>query len=99
MLAEQVAGIVVSVLLGAVIGLISVAIFAVTLRRLSEKKPNDATKALTVLVATILGGGGLNYLADEFIFSSSAGSLGYFGGLAAIFLPFGIVILIQWLRQ
>lgn len=87
-----------SFLLGAVVGLICVAIFAINLRGLATKKAKDAIKLLTALVGTVLGGGAANYLAFRQILSTSGAMVFYLIGLSVLFLPFGISELLKWLR-
>ena len=87
-----------SSLVGGVVGLISVSIFAVILRRLAMEKASEAIKALTRLIGIVLGSGMADYAVFEVIMKSNNGLLYYILGLAIVFLPFGFVVFIDWIR-
>lgn len=85
-----------SFLIGGVIGLIAVAIFAVTLRRVAERNPSDAIKALQWLIGFVLGGGLVDYIVFDYIVKTS-GTLTYYAiGLSLMFLVFGVPVFNQW---
>ncbi len=87
-----------SLLIGAVVGLICVAIFAVILRGVSEKRPKDAIKSLTALIGTVLGGGLADYIAFRAVLSTSEALAYYLIGLAVLFLPLGVLVFLDWVR-
>ena len=86
-----------SFLIGAVAGLICVAIFAVILRKFDEKKPKDITRALVRLLLVVMGSGLSDYVVFDAILKSDKGIEYYMIGLAVVFLPLGLWVLIDWL--
>jgi hypothetical protein len=87
-----------SFLLGAVVGLVGVSIFAVILRRVEKSKPKNAINYLYGLIAFVLGAGMSDYLIFDLIFQS--GAIVYYGlGLAVVFLTFGLWVFIDWMRR
>ncbi len=89
--------IVASLLMGAIVGLITVAIFALALRRRAYEDTSEAIKALTRLIAIVLGGGLSDYVIFDVIIENGALEY-YIIGLGAMFLAFGTYIFIEWLR-
>ena len=89
--------IVASLLMGAVVALITVAIFALALRRRAYEDTSEAIKALTKLIAIVLGGGLSNYVIFDVIIGNGALEY-YIIGLCAMFLTFGIYVFVEWLR-
>lgn len=87
-----------SVALGAVVGLIAVAIFALILRRIEKSKPRDAIKSLYELIGLALGGGIVDYAIFDRILESGA-IFYYVIGFAGTFLVLGLAIFIDWLRR
>ena len=90
-----------SLLMGAVVGLITVAIFALALRRRAHEDTSEAIKALTRLIAIVLGGGISDYVIFDVIFDViiENGALEYYIiGLSAVFLTFGLYVFVEWLR-
>ena len=85
-----------STAIGAVIGLISVTMLAVILRRIERTQPLEAIKALRNLIAVALGAGLADYAVFDFILKAGALSF-YLDGFAVIFLPLGIITVILWL--
>ncbi len=93
-----------SALVGAVVGLISVTIFAVVLRRISDKQPSAAIKALIKLMSIVLLGGIANrgiaeYAVYSKILSSDEALAYYLVGFSVVFLVLGSLVLISWLRS
>jgi len=84
--------------IGGVVGLICVAIFAVTLRGVSDKMPKDAITALTALIGTVLGGGLVDYVVFGRVLSTDQALAYYLIGLAVLFLPLGILVFFDWFR-
>ena len=89
--------IVASMLMGAVVGLITVAIFALALRRRAYEDTSEAIKALTRLIAIVLGGGISDYVIFDVIIENGALEY-YIIGLGFMFLTFGTYVLVEWLR-
>lgn len=87
-----------SLLTGSVVGLISVAIFAVILRRVETEKLSEAIKALRRLIYVVLGGGLSDFVIFDFILNSDGALAYYMIGLAFLFLPLGILVFIDWKR-
>jgi hypothetical protein len=87
-----------SLTLGAVVGLIAAAIFAVILRRVEKSKPRDAIISLYNLIALTLGGGIADYAIFDRILLAGA-IFFYVIGYGVAFLPFGLIIFIDWLRR
>ena len=85
--------IVASLLMGAVVGLITVAFFALALRRRAYEDTSEAIKALTRLIVIVLGGGLSDYVIFDVIIKNGALEY-YIVGLTAIFLAFGTYIFI-----
>jgi len=75
-----------------------VAIFAVILRGVSDKKPKDAIKSLTALIGTVLGGGLADYVVFVRLLSTNEALAYYVIGLAGVFLPLGLIVFFDWLR-
>jgi len=87
-----------SLTLGAVVGLLAAAIFAVILRRLEKSKPRDAIRSLYNLVTLSLGGGVIDYAIFDSVLQ--AGAIFYYViGYGVAFLLFGSIIFLDWLRQ
>ena len=84
--------------LGAVVGLLASAIFAVILRRLEASNAIEAIKALMNLVVLSLGGGIADYAIFDYILQAGAISF-YIAGYATVFLFFGSIVFISWLRR
>jgi len=85
-----------SFLIGGAVALIAVAIFAVTLRRLAERNPSDAIKALQRLIGIVLGGGLIDYAVFDYIVKTS-GALTYYAlGFGLMFLVLGVPVFNQW---
>ncbi len=87
-----------SLSLGAVMGLICVAIFAVILRRISQKNPSEALKALWKLSSFALGGWGADYVLFDRILSAGGAWQYYLLGFAIVFLPLGVWVFVDWSR-
>ncbi len=87
-----------SALTGAVIGFISVAIFAVILRKVAEKRPSEAIRALKALVSIVLGGGLADYVVFDWILSSGGALSYYLVGFAFVYLILGGWVFLDWLR-
>jgi hypothetical protein len=87
-----------SFLLGSVIGLICVTIFTVILRRIEEKKPYDAVRALTKLIYIILGGGLTDFVIFEVIFGTKEAIKYYLIGFTIVFLLLGFWAFKDWFR-
>ncbi len=83
-----------SLLMGAVVGLIIVAIFALALRRRANENTSAAIKVLRALIPIILGGGFSDYLIFDVIIKNGALEY-YIIGLSAVFLTFGILVFVQ----
>ena len=87
-----------SFLMGTVVGLIAVTIFAVILRRLEERYPKEAFTKLVMLIGLVLGGGTTDYLVFDWILKSS-GVTFYIVGISAVFLPLGMWNYLEWMRK
>ena len=88
----------ISSLIGGVVGLVSVSIFAVILRRLAMEKSEEAIKALKRLIGAVLVSGLAGFAVFTFIVESSNGLQYYMLGFAIVFLPLGLVVSIDWVR-
>jgi hypothetical protein len=86
-----------SCLIGAVVGLLSVAIFAVILRRKEQNRPTEAIMLLTSLIGTVLGAGAADYIIFDILLQQNAIGF-YLIGLATWFLPLGLWVFIDWMR-
>jgi|SRR5215471_10064496 len=84
--------------LGAVIGLIAATIFAVILRRIENKQPQDAIDGLYKLIYLVCGAGLADYVAFDFILNAGA-IVFYLGGLSIVFLPCAGVVFVSWMRS
>jgi len=89
---------IVSALIGAVVGLIAVAIFTAILKREERPYPKDTTKKLWALIGLVLGSPAADYAIFDFILQAN-GLFYYLGGFAVIFLPFGLYSFIVYLRS
>lgn len=87
-----------SFLIGAVVGLISVTIFAATLRRWMEEKPPDTRKALRKLIYLVLGAGLTDYVIFDVILRTNGALPYYLIGLATVFLFLGTWVFIDWYK-
>lgn len=88
-----------SILTGAVVGLICTTVFAVTLRRIEEKNPSEAIKALGWLISIVLGGGLADYIVFDFVIKSGGAIAYYMMGLAVVFLSLGLLVFFDWRRK
>lgn len=88
-----------SSLIGAVVGLICVAMFASILRSIEQDNPSMANRELGSLLTYVLGGGGANYLLFDFLMQSNGAVVYYMIGLSIMFLPFGLIVFIMWMRK
>jgi len=86
-----------SSLIGAVVGLVAVSIFAVTLRRIEEKEPKEAVITLIKLISIVLGGGLTDFVVFDVIVQEN-GLVYYMIGLAVVFLPLGLWVFLDWRR-
>ena len=86
-----------SLVMGAVVGLIAVAIFALALRRRAYEDTSEAIRSLIKLIGIVLGGGFSNYVIFDVIIENGAIEY-YIIGLGAMFLTFGTYVFIEWLR-
>jgi uncharacterized membrane protein len=82
-----------SMLTGAVIGLISGAIFSVILKRVAKDQPLEAVKKLRALMFWVLGGGIGDYVVFDAILQANA-IYYYMVGVAVSFIPFAALILL-----
>jgi hypothetical protein len=82
---------------GAAIGLIAVAMFAVSLKLHTTSKLKEVVQALGGVAKIALGGGVGDYLVFKFIINSDS-LLCYLIGLTIIFLTFGLYIFVEFLR-
>ncbi len=87
-----------SFLIGGAVGLVSVAIFAVILRRVVEKNPLDGIKQLKWLIPIIVGGGLADYFFFDYVLQVKGAIWSYFLGLGLVFLMFGVPVFIEWRR-
>ncbi len=84
-----------SFLIGAAVGLISVTIFAVILRRLEERNSKEAVRTLTKLIYVILGAGLTDYVIFDVIIK--CGALEYYiMGFTVVFLSLGFLVFFDW---
>lgn len=84
--------------LGAVVGLIAAAIFAVILRR-HEQEPRERTiSALWRLSALALGGGMGDYVIFDYLMKANGALVYYVSGFSIVFLVLGIAIYFDWRR-
>ena len=84
-----------SMTVGAVVGLISVTIFAVILRRIERSQPSEAVKALRRLIYLVLGAGLIDYAAFDAILKANA-IFFYLFGLGFTFIPLGLITFASW---
>lgn len=88
-----------SLVVGAVVGLIAVAFFAVILRRIEKDNPSEALKSFFWLITIVLGGGLTDFVIFDLIVKTNGAIWYYSIGLGGIFLPFGIAVFISWGRK
>lgn len=87
-----------SFLTGAVIGVISAAIFAVIVKEIAAENPKQAIKALRRLAYFVLGGGLADYAIFDYVLKSDGTLQYYMIGLASAFLLLALLIIIDWKR-
>jgi len=85
-----------STLIGAVVGLIAVTIFAVILRGIEKNSPSEAITALKWLIFTVLGGGASDYLVFDVMLKTGGAIVFYLAGLSMVFLSLGFLIFFDW---
>ncbi len=85
--------------IGLAVGLITVSIFGVILRRVEEKNPLGAIKQLGLLGSYILGVGGVDYFFFDYMGQINGAIAFYFCGVGIMFLACGIPIYIEWRRM
>ena len=88
-----------SFLLGAVIGLIAVSIFAVILKRYGKRNAAEAIEALKKLTYLVLGGGTGDFVVFDLMLKSGGAIVFYVLGFAATFLLFGVPVYLDWRRK
>ncbi len=79
--------------------MISVTIFAVILRRLEEKKPREAVRALKSLIPVMLGGGLTDYIIFYLIIKTSGALVYYIFGFSLVFLLLGFLVFLDWRKK
>ena len=80
------------------VGLISVTLFALVLRRIEQKNPSEAVGVLKWLIGLVLGGGMADYVIFDFLLESEGALAFYLIGLATLFLPLGLLTFFDWRR-
>jgi hypothetical protein len=80
---------------GVVIGLIAVAIFAVILRRIEARHPEQAIRSLVRLAGLCLGGGLSDFVVFDLILKGGGTSF-YLLGFSMAFIPLGLIIFLDW---
>jgi hypothetical protein len=88
-----------SFLIGSVIGLICVTIFAVILRNIAGKNPYYAVRALIKLIKITLGGALTDFVIFEVIFRTKGAIKCYLIGFAIVFLSLGLWIFKAWVKK